>query len=149
MDNFSDFWSPTWTHLQNGKIFLIEDSIVRGETSKKVVSLVRNAGAKEIHFRSTEPPIKHPCFYGIDFPTYGELIANKYSEEELNKKIAEEIGADSVSFMNINGLIESMGIPENELCLACLTGDYPTLAGQKLSEESKKISDTVKLSGHS
>ncbi|MEK6893509.1 MAG: amidophosphoribosyltransferase [Nanoarchaeota archaeon] len=130
--------------VKGRKIILIDDSIVRGETSKILISQLRNAGALEVHVRLTEPPIKHPCFYGIDYPTREELIAARLSkgidEEELQKlgeKVAKEIGADSVFFQTIPGLIKAIGLPKENLCLACLTGEYPTPCGQKASEEAK------------
>ena len=124
--------------VKGKKIILIEDSIVRGETSKRIIRLLRNAGALEVHLRSTEPPILYPCFYGIDFPTYKELIATKYAREDLERSIAREINADSVVYQTLDGLVEATGFNDRELCLACLTGEYPTPAGQKLAERVKK-----------
>jgi len=116
--------------IKDKKVILIDDSIVRGETSKIITKLLRDAGAKEIHLRSTEPPILFPCFYGIDFPTKKELVTH-VNEQNL----ANHIGVDSLKFMTIQGLVESLGIPENELCLACLNGNYPTKCGQEKFEE--------------
>jgi amidophosphoribosyltransferase len=120
--------------VKDKKVIVIEDSIVRGETSKKIIRLLRDAGAKEVHFRSTEPPIVFPCFYGIDFPTYKELIASKYSDN-LEIEIAKEIGADSVVYQTLEGLVNAIGFPKNDLCLACLTGKYPTPGGKMLAEK--------------
>lgn len=107
------------------KLIVIDDSIVRGETSRKVVALLRNAGASEIHLRSTEPMIKFPCFYGVDFATKQELIANKFNWD-IEKNIAKDLGADSVFFQTTEGLIDACGFDKNELCLACVNGEYPT-----------------------
>jgi amidophosphoribosyltransferase len=100
------------------RIVLIDDSIVRGTTSKKIVALLRKHGAREVHFVSTCPPIKFPCVYGLDFPTSEELIAYR------NDDIAESLGADSVTYQTIEGLVSAIGI--SDLCTACLTGEYPT-----------------------
>jgi amidophosphoribosyltransferase len=97
--------------------------------------MAREAGAKEVHVRSTEPPIYNPCFYGIDFADYHELIAwRNRNAENLEKAVAREIGADSVVFQSIEGLVEASGFKKDELCLACLNGDYPTPCGKKLAE---------------
>lgn len=110
---------------------------MRGETSKRNISLLRAAGAKEIHFRSTEPPIKHPCFYGIDFPTREELVANQVDSEKMSEEVAKIIGANSVNFQTLEGLIGACGTRDN-LCLACLNGDYPTEGGKKCAEACLK-----------
>ncbi|MBI2629954.1 hypothetical protein HYW76_02540 [Candidatus Pacearchaeota archaeon] len=118
------------------KVLLVEDSIVRGETSKKVIALLKESGAKEVHLRSTEPKILHPCCYGIDMAAYSELIANKYTGDL--KKIAEELGAESVSYLEIEDLKEAIGLGEDELCTACLNGDYPTEFGKNFKEKQMK-----------
>jgi len=122
--------------LGGRKVIIVDDSIVRGETSAKLVGGVRARGALEVHLRSTEPPIKNPCYYGIDYPNREELIAARLSKdnlpiEELESRVAREIGADSVRFQTIEGLVRAIGTPANELCLACLTGEYPTTYGAK------------------
>jgi len=106
------------------KLIVIDDSIVRGETSKKVVALLRQAGALEVHLRSSEPMIKFPCFYGVDFATKEELIANRFLEN-VEDNIAKELGADSVFFQTIDGLVDACGFEKNDLCLACVNGCYP------------------------
>ncbi|MHC1598816.1 MAG: amidophosphoribosyltransferase [Candidatus Methanofastidiosia archaeon] len=103
------------------RIALVDDSIVRGTTSKRLVNLLRNNGAKEVHFISSCPPIKYPCFYGIDMTIKDELIASNYIKDIKNK-----IGADSVTYQSIEGLVKSIGLPKSHMCLACLNGDYPT-----------------------
>ncbi len=106
----------------NGKrVVLVDDSIVRGTTSRKIVEMIRKAGAKEVHFRVGSPPIISPCYYGIDMQTTDELIASKKSVEEIRK----EIGADSLAYLSLDGLIRAIGMERSKLCLACLTGDYP------------------------
>jgi len=102
-------------------IVLIDDSIVRGTTIKWIIKLLRSAGAREIHVRITCPPIRYPCYMGIDFPMRRELIAANHSVDEIR----EIIGADSLGYMTIEGLVKAIGLGENRLCLACLTGKYP------------------------
>jgi len=107
--------------IRGKRVILVDDSIVRGTTSKRIVTMLRDNGAKEVHMISTCPPIKHPCYYGIDMPTEKELIAARNTDD-----VAEIIGADSVTYQTIKGLVKSIGLKKDELCLACLNGDYPT-----------------------
>ena len=111
----------------NGKrVVVVDDSIVRGTTSKRLVQLLREAGASEVHMRISSPPLKYPCFYGIDISTTKELIAAKKSVEEIR----EFIGADTLALLSLDGLIESIGLnadaPYGGLCVAYFNGDYPT-----------------------
>jgi amidophosphoribosyltransferase len=107
----------------NGKrIMIIDDSIVRGTTLKKLVTMLRNAGAKEVHVRVGSPPIIAPCYYGVDMKTRDQFIATKHSVDEIR----EIIGADSLGYISIPGLVEAIGFKENDLCLACVNGKYPT-----------------------
>lgn len=116
------------------RIVLIDDSIVRGTTSGPIVKLLRDAGAKEIHLRIACPPVISPCFYGVDLPTFKELAAANYPIE----KIREMSGADSLAYLSIPDLIASIGKPRSDLCLGCVTGEYPTPVGVKLAEIMKK-----------
>jgi len=121
-------------HIVEGKrIVLIDDSIVRGTTMGPIVKLVRDAGAKEIHLRITCPPIKAPCFYGVDIPTYKELIATRKSVEEIRKAI----GADSLVYQAMDGLVTSIGMKKEELCTGCLDEQYPTEFGMEISRRMK------------
>lgn len=112
--------------VEGKRVVMIDDSIVRGTTSRRIVKLLREAGAKEVHVRISAPPITNPCFYGIDTSTKGELIAAVKSVEEIR----EEIGADTLEFLSVEGLQEGIGRPEHlenrGQCLACFTGQYPT-----------------------
>ncbi|MFX1536837.1 MAG: amidophosphoribosyltransferase [Promethearchaeota archaeon] len=103
------------------KVVLIDDSIVRGTTMRGMVKLLRAGGAREVHVRSSCPPLIAPCFMGIDFPSQEELIAGHKTPTEI-KRI---VGADSLEYMPLDGLIEALEIPKNNLCLACLTKEYP------------------------
>jgi len=112
------------------RIVLIDDSIVRGTTMREIVRLLKDAGAAEVHVRITSPPIKAPCFYGVDIPTFKELIANNKSVDEIR----EYIGADSLAYLSIEGLKKAIGLP---ICESCLTGKYHTRHVQRLAEEAK------------
>jgi len=109
-------------HLIKGKnIVLVDDSIVRGTTSRKIVEMVRAAGAKKIHMRISSPPTKHSCFYGVDTPDADELMANKMDQEAMR----QAIGADSLAFVSFEGMYKAVGKPRNLHCDACFSGDYP------------------------
>ncbi|EKY4033803.1 amidophosphoribosyltransferase, partial [Listeria innocua] len=113
--------------VEGKRVVMIDDSIVRGTTSKRIVQLLREAGAAEVHVRIASPPLAYPCFYGIDIQTRNELIASNYSVDE----ICRIIGADSLEYLSEEGLVDSIGRPyPNEpyggLCMAYFNGDYPT-----------------------
>jgi amidophosphoribosyltransferase len=114
-------YSPLHETLAGKRVVLLDDSIVRGSTTKEIPAMLRAAGAREVHMRVSSPPIKHPCFYGIDFGTSEELIAAKASVEEVGKLL----GVDSLSYLSIDGMIAATGLPPNEFCLACFSGNYP------------------------
>ncbi len=101
---------------------LVDDSIVRGTTSRKIVRMVRNAGAREVHLRISCPPTVSPCFYGVDTPTKNELIAANHSIEE----ICRYVEADSLAYLSLSHLREAVDDSRSEYCHACYTGDYPT-----------------------
>jgi amidophosphoribosyltransferase len=108
-------------HLLAGKrIVLVDDSIVRGTTSAKLVRLVREGGASEVHVRISAPPTRWPCHYGIDTPNRQELIAAQKSVEEIR----DSIGADSLAYLSLAGLLASVSGPPDSYCTACWTGDY-------------------------
>jgi amidophosphoribosyltransferase len=101
----------------------VDDSIVRGTTTPRIVALLREAGALEVHLRITSPPIKHPCYLGVDMATYGELIAANFTVEEIRAKT----GADSLGYLSLAGLIASVGRDRSEMCLGCFVGEYPNV----------------------
>jgi len=113
--------NPVRELLAGKRVILIDDSIVRGTTSRKIVKMVRAAGAKEVHMRISCPPTLSPCFYGIDTPTKKELIASSHTVEEIGKYIE----ADSLGYLSLQGLIRAVGGKGNEFCTACYTGQYP------------------------
>ena len=100
---------------------LVDDSIVRGTTSQKIVRMMRDAGAVEVHMRVTCPPWRWPCRYGINTPTRGELIASTHEVDE----ICEQIGADSLAYLSIEGLLNCLSGSADSYCTACWSGDYP------------------------
>ncbi len=124
---------PIEEELKGKEIVLVDDSIVRGTTMKKIVALMRKAGAKKIHLRISCPPIIAPCFYGVDMQQYSQFIA----AEKTEKEIGEFIGVDSLHYNTIENLVEAIGIPEKQLCMACLNEDYPTELGELRAKQTK------------
>ncbi|MFT7184074.1 MAG: amidophosphoribosyltransferase [Oceanicoccus sp.] len=117
--------NPIRLEIEGKNILLVDDSIVRGNTSKKIIEMVREMGAKKVFFASCAPPLRHPCVYGIDMPSRKEFVANQLSTEET----AKQIGADALFYQEMDDLLESVseGNPNvNEFCTGCFTGDYPT-----------------------
>ena len=108
-------------NVEGKRVVLVDDSIVRGTTSRKIVEMVRKAGAKEVHFRVGSPPIIAPCYFGIDMSTREELIASSRSVEEIRKML----NADTLAYLSLDGLLKAVGFDRKELCLACLTSLYP------------------------
>ncbi|MFC1590017.1 amidophosphoribosyltransferase [Candidatus Omnitrophota bacterium] len=122
--------NPVRGLLKGKRIAIVEDSIVRGTTSRSRVKTLREAGAREIHMRISCPPLKHPCFYGIDFPTEKELIASKHTIEWVR----DFIGADSLEYLSREGMLNAMAIPPAEFCTACFDGNYPVKPGKKMTK---------------
>ncbi len=115
-------FNPVVENLRGQRVVVVDDSIVRGTTTPRIVALLREAGAREVHLRITSPPILHPCYLGVDMASYDELIAANYTVEEIRAKT----GADSLGYLSLDGLIASTGRKRDEMCLGCLTGVYPT-----------------------
>lgn len=131
--------SPVRSEIQGKRVLLVDDSIVRGTTSKKIIDLVRQAGAKAVYFVSTCPPIQHPCYYGIDFPMESELLAHNRKAAEIER----ELGADAVIYQDEDGLKGSIlraGKADFSPCMACLNGKYPTdvTSAKRLADGRKK-----------
>ncbi len=142
--------NPVRDLIEGRRVVLIDDSLVRGTTSKKIVKMVRDAGATQVHFRISCPPTISPCYYGVDTPTTEELIGANNTVQQ----ICDFIGADSLGYLSMAGLLEAVGDPgDTKFCKACYTGHYPTLlknqpvqiasarAGQRAMFESGKISE--------
>jgi amidophosphoribosyltransferase len=123
--------------VEGKRVVVVDDSIVRGTTAKARVVNLREAGAKEVHLRISCPPHRHACYYGIDFPDPEKLIANQYSHQE----ICDYLGADSIGYLDIEGMVRATGLQKNSFCMACFTGEYPIpfdAAFDKLIMERRK-----------
>ncbi|MBV8582510.1 MAG: amidophosphoribosyltransferase, partial [Candidatus Eremiobacteraeota bacterium] len=116
-------FNPVVENLRGQRVVVVDDSIVRGTTTPRIVALLREAGAREVHLRITSPPIKHPCYLGVDMATYDELIAANYTVEEIRAKT----GADSLGYLSLAGLMTAIGREREEMCVGCLTGEYPNV----------------------
>lgn len=125
--------------VEGKRVVMIDDSIVRGTTSRRIVRLLREAGAKEVHVRISAPPITHPCFYGIDTSSTSELIAASHTVEQIR----QEIGADSLAFLSVEGLLSGVGRRSDQVnngqCLACFTGKYPTELYNRIAKEKEPV----------
>jgi amidophosphoribosyltransferase len=117
--------------VQGKSVLLVDDSIVRGTTMGKIVNLLKEAGAKRVEVWVTCPPIRSACFYGIDMASHSELIASTKSIDEIR----QTVGADALCYQTIEGLLDAIGFSKQEICLACLTGQYPTPLAQKIADE--------------
>ena len=135
--------NPLREIIEGKRIVVVDDSIVRGNTQRAIVRMLREAGAREIHVRISSPPVKWPCFYGIDFATRAELIASGLEVEEIRRSI----GADSLGYVSLAGLIESTQIAENSLCSACFTGSYPIRIPADMSEGKMRL-EITEVHGH-
>jgi len=122
--------NPVKDILNQKRVVIVEDSIIRGTTSKLRIKALREAGAWEIHMVVSCPPHRYPCYYGIDFSTEGELIASKHSIEEIKNFI----GLDSLCYLSLPGMLEAAGLGEKSFCLACFTGEYPVKPEQGFSK---------------
>jgi amidophosphoribosyltransferase len=127
--------NPLRDVIEGKRIVVVDDSIVRGNTQRAIVRMLREAGALEIHVRISSPPVKWPCFYGIDFASRAELIASGLAVEEVRRSI----GADSLGYVSLEGLIEATQIAESNLCQACFTGTYPIAIPADMSEGKMRL----------
>jgi amidophosphoribosyltransferase len=130
--------NPVRGILKGKKVVVVDDSLVRGTTSRKIIKMLRGAGAAEVHFRISSPPVANPCFYGMDFPTKSELIINNMTHEEIERFL----NVDSLGYMSVAGMIKATGKAEDSLCKACFDGKYPVgvhgvVANDKLAAGAK------------
>ena len=116
-------FNPLVENLRGQRVVVVDDSIVRGTTTPRIVQLLRDAGATQVHLRITSPPIAHPCYLGVDMATYDELIAANYTVDQIREKT----GADSLGYLSLDGLVAASGRKRDEMCLGCLTGEYPNV----------------------
>lgn len=126
--------NPLKSVIKDKRVILVDDSIVRGTTIRQIVQIVRNAGAKEVHVRIGSPPIRAPCYFGIDMKTREQFAATGRTVEDIGKMIT----ADSLGYISVEGLIDSIGLPAGDLCLGCLTEEYPfPVPGEKVRYQKK------------
>ena len=135
--------NPLREIIEGKRIVVVDDSIVRGNTQRAIVRMLREAGAREIHVRISSPPVKWPCYYGIDFASRAELIANGLDVEEIRRSI----GADSLGYVSLEGLISSTEVASERLCSACFTGEYPIRIPEDLSEGKMRL-EITEAHGH-
>jgi amidophosphoribosyltransferase len=107
--------------IKGKRVVAVDDSIVRGTTCRKIIKLLRRAGAKEVHLRIASPPIRYPCFFGIDTPTRKELIAATHTLEEIRRYIR----VDTLGYLSIEGMLKTVNRSRDEFCTACFDGNYP------------------------
>jgi amidophosphoribosyltransferase len=140
--------NPNRATLKGKRVVLIDDSIVRGTTSKKIVQMVRDAGAAEVHFRVASPPTAHSCFYGVDTPNTDDLLAHRMDVEGMRRTI----GADSLAFISMDGLYRAMGTGNRDatapqFCDACFSGAYPIaltdISGGAKDEQLSLLADVA------
>jgi amidophosphoribosyltransferase len=137
-------FNPLKPLLKDKRVVLVDDSIVRGTTTPKVIKLLRNSGVREIHMRVCAPPIRYPCFFGVDMATRWELIAYQKTVPEIR----DFIGADSLGYLSIDGLIKAVDLPKETFCLACFTGEYPVpvqLEMDKLALETANTGSKIPI----
>jgi amidophosphoribosyltransferase len=125
--------NPLRDVIAGQRVVAVDDSIVRGNTQRAIVAMLREAGAAEVHVRISSPPVAWPCFFGIDFATRAELIAGSLAIEEIR----ESIGADSLGFVSLEGLIEATTLPAGQLCVGCFSGQYPVPVAE--GEQGKNL----------
>jgi amidophosphoribosyltransferase len=136
--------NPLREIIEGKRIVVVDDSIVRGNTQRAIVRMLREAGAREIHVRISSPPVEWPCYYGIDFASRAELIASGLEIEEIRRSI----GSDSLSYVSMEGLIAATTIDENKLCTACFTGTYPIAVPADMSEGKMRLEVTEVVKNH-
>jgi amidophosphoribosyltransferase len=136
--------NPLREIIEGKRIVVVDDSIVRGNTQRAIVRMLREAGAREIHVRISSPPVEWPCYYGIDFASRAELIASGLEIEEIRRSI----GSDSLSYVSMEGLIAATTIDENKLCTACFSGKYPIAVPADMSEGKMRLEVTEVVKNH-
>ncbi len=134
-------FNPLRSILEGKRVVLVDDSIVRGTTTPKVIKLLRKGGVKEVHMRVCAPPIRYPCFFGVDMATRRELIA----AQKTIPQIRDFIGADTLGYLSIDGLIKAVALPRDIFCLACFTGEYPVPVQLEMD---KLALETAATGGH-
>ncbi len=127
------------TAIKGKRIILVDDSIMRGTTMRKIIKMFKHKGAKEIHVRISSPPTKFPCFYGIDIPTHSELIAYNNTIEAIR----QYLDVDSIEYLKIESMLKAVNMPENHFCTACFDGSYPLDMEQKDGNQKYLFEDVA------
>ncbi len=137
--------NPLREALQGRRVVMVDDSIVRGTTKRRIVNMIRDAGAKEVHVRISAPVYRWPCYYGVDTSNRSELIGARCAVDDIR----DAIGADTLGYQSVQGLLRGLGISRRKLCLACFTGRYPIPIPKdvKLSKLDLEESDWRQASG--
>jgi amidophosphoribosyltransferase len=125
--------------IKDKRLVVVDDSIMRGTTMRKIIKMLRNGGAKEIHIRISAPPTKFPCFYGIDIPTHSELIAATHTVEEIKKYLR----VDSIEYLTTETMLEALNKPEMRFCMACFNGDYPVQFEEATDNQKYLFEDSM------
>ena len=132
--------NPLKDIIKNKRLVVVDDSIVRGNTSRQIVKMLYNAGAREIHMRISSPPLIYPCFYGIDMAAQNEFIANHRTVEEIRKFL----GVESLAYLSIDGLVRAIGESKDNFCFACFNGDYPVDVSEVLEYDKYSFDSDIK-----
>ena len=136
--------NPLKDVIRGKRLVVVDDSIVRGNTSKQIVKMLYNAGAKKIHMRISSPPLLYPCYYGIDMATKKEFIANHRTIEDIRKYL----NVDSLKYLTIEGLVKAIGEPKDKFCFACFNGEYPAQIPEELKFDKYSIDKEEKVSSN-
>jgi amidophosphoribosyltransferase len=133
---------PIKETIQHKDVIVVDDSVVRGTSSEIIVEALREAGARSVKMAITFPPIMHPCYMGVDFPSKEELLAYRVAGgetdiEAISAKVAKSLGVDELHYNDIDGLAEAIGLPQDSLCFACINGDYSKLGISEPRKETK------------
>jgi amidophosphoribosyltransferase len=131
--------NPLREVIEGRRLIVVDDSIVRGNTTRQIVQMLRDAGAREVHMRISSPPIKWPCFYGIDMPDQNELIGAQLQTEDIRA----HVGADSLAYLSMEGMLGATQIPADGFCTACFSSDYP------VTVPAHELRNKLVLEGHS
>ncbi|HMJ80555.1 MAG TPA: phosphoribosyltransferase family protein, partial [Candidatus Dormibacteraeota bacterium] len=131
--------SPLREQIRGKRLVVVDDSIVRGTTTKQIVTLLRRAGAREVHLRVSAPPVFHPCFYGIDTQIETELIASRLDLEGIRR----HVGADSLAYLSIGGVLGALQLPRERFCFACFDGRYPVPVPYDVASHKFVLEDGV------
>src|SRR5918999_5688847 len=131
--------NPLREVIAGRRLVVVDDSIVRGNTTRQIVHMLREAGAREVHMRISSPPIKWPCFYGIDMPDQNELIGSRLQTDDIK----EHVGADSLAYLSLDGMLTATQVPADGFCTACFSSDYP------VTVPAHELRNKLVLEGHS